>query len=104
MPKVNWEKEIDEEIEKQKRKKKTIVEKKSLGSVEVPQLPKPTNRSPKPSRIVNSAENKKPEKKDSDLLGKSQFLVFKFFKAKIEMDLDFSKQYFFFNLNILSNN
>ncbi|KAG5899831.1 hypothetical protein JTB14_012302 [Gonioctena quinquepunctata] len=71
MPKVNWEKEIDDEIEKQKRKKKTVVEKKSLGSVEVPQLPKPTNPSPKPARAVNSNKeaNNKKEKKDSDLLG-----------------------------------
>ncbi|XP_019870412.2 stromal membrane-associated protein 1 isoform X2 [Aethina tumida] len=68
LPKVNWEKEIDEEIEKQKRKKKTIVEKKSLGNVEVPQLPKPKNPSPKPARSVNNTiENK--EKKDGDLLG-----------------------------------
>ncbi|CAG9838199.1 unnamed protein product [Diabrotica balteata] len=70
LPKVNWEKEIEEELEKNKRKKKTIVEKKSLGAVEVPQLPKPTNPSPKPSRAVNSVEStNKPEKKDSDLLG-----------------------------------
>ncbi|CAG9860325.1 unnamed protein product [Phyllotreta striolata] len=69
MPKVNWEKEIDEEMEKQRRKKKTIVEKKSLGAVEVPQLPKPTNPSPKPSRAVNSSEINKQEKKDNDLLG-----------------------------------
>ena len=34
-PKVNWEKEIDEEIERQKRKKKTILEKKPLANVEV---------------------------------------------------------------------
>lgn len=70
MPKVNWEKEIDEEIEKQKRKKKTVIEKKSLGAVEVPQLPKPTNPSPKPSRNANNALEEKKEKKDSDLLGK----------------------------------
>ncbi|XP_057657494.1 stromal membrane-associated protein 1-like [Diorhabda carinulata] len=73
LPKVNWEKEIDEEIERNKRKKKTIVEKKPLGAVEVPQLPKPTNPSPKPTRSANSVDNtnkqEKKEKKDSDLLG-----------------------------------
>ncbi|CAG9813707.1 unnamed protein product [Phaedon cochleariae] len=73
MPKVNWEKEIDDEIEKQKRKKKTIVEKKSLSSVEVPQLPKPTNPSPKPARSTNgtldTSNKEKKDKKDSDLLG-----------------------------------
>lgn len=70
LPKVNWEKEIDEEIEKQKKKKKTVIEKKSLGNIEVPQLPKPTNPSPKPARTVISevaTDNK--EKKDDDLLG-----------------------------------
>ncbi|KAJ8984194.1 hypothetical protein NQ317_011103 [Molorchus minor] len=73
LPKVNWEKEIDEEIEKQKRKKKTVIEKKSLGAVEVPQIPKPTNPSPKPLRVVanNSESNDKKDKdkKDNDLLG-----------------------------------
>lgn len=64
LPKVNWEKEIDEEIEKQKRKKKANVEKKPIANVEVPQLPKPKNPSPKPNRIVA------PEtKKEGDLLG-----------------------------------
>jgi stromal membrane-associated protein len=65
LPKVNWEKEIDEEIEKQKRKKKTVVEKKPLANVEVPQLPKPKNPSPKPGRVTNPPETKK----DNDLLG-----------------------------------
>lgn len=69
LPKVNWEKEIDEEIEKQKRKKKTVVEKKSFGAVDVPQLPKPTNPSPKPNRVSNHAIEGEKEKKDSDLLG-----------------------------------
>lgn len=69
LPKVNWEKEIDEEIEKQKRKKKTVIEKKSLGAVEVPQLPKPTNPSPKPNRNSNTVVEDKKEKKDGDLLG-----------------------------------
>lgn len=69
MPKVNWEKEIDEEIEKQKRKKKTVVEKKSFGAVDVPQLPKPTNPSPKPNRAVNNTSEGDKEKKDNDLLG-----------------------------------
>ncbi|GJQ80160.1 hypothetical protein Trydic_g23738 [Trypoxylus dichotomus] len=55
LPKVNWEKEIEEEIEKQKRKKKTVVEKKNLGNVEVPQLPKPKNPSPKPGRASSSS-------------------------------------------------
>lgn len=69
LPKVNWEKEIDDEIEKQKRKKKTVVEKKSLGAVEVPQLPKPTNPSPKANRVVNTSAEVEKEKKDNDLLG-----------------------------------
>ncbi|RZC35206.1 stromal membrane-associated protein 1-like [Asbolus verrucosus] len=64
LPKVNWEKEIDDEIEKQKRKKKTTVEKKPIANVEVPQLPKPKNPSPKPGRVTV------PEtKKENDLLG-----------------------------------
>ncbi|KAF5285667.1 hypothetical protein FQA39_LY16531 [Lamprigera yunnana] len=50
IPKVNWEKEIDEEIERQKRKKKTSIEKKHINLAEVPQLPKPKATSPKPSR------------------------------------------------------
>lgn len=57
LPKVNWEKEIEEEIEKQKRKKKTVVEKKSMGNVEVPQLPKPKNPSPKPGRASSSSSS-----------------------------------------------
>ncbi|KAK9891043.1 hypothetical protein WA026_013371 [Henosepilachna vigintioctopunctata] len=61
-PKVNWEKEIEEEMDKQKRKIKTVVEKKSLPTVEVPQLPKPKTSSPKPNRIVNK------EKVENDLL------------------------------------
>lgn len=65
LPKVNWEKEIDEEIEKQKRKKKTVVEKKPIANVEVPQLPKPKNPSPKPGRATNAPETKK----ENDLLG-----------------------------------
>lgn len=71
LPKVNWEKEIDEEMEKQKRKKKTILEKKPLANVEVPQLPKPTNPSPKPSRSAsNTPETKEKQKhNNSDLLG-----------------------------------
>ncbi|XP_066259487.1 stromal membrane-associated protein 1 [Euwallacea similis] len=63
LPKVNWQKEIDEEIEKQKRKKKTILEKKVLTNVEVPQLPKPANPSPKPSRpVTNTPETKEKQK------------------------------------------
>lgn len=69
LPKVNWEKEIDEEIEKQKRKKKTVVEKKSFVAVDVPQLPKPTNPSPKPNRVVNNTIEGEKDKKDNDLLG-----------------------------------
>lgn len=77
MPKVNWEKEIDEEIEKQKRRKKTVVEKKALSNVEVPQLPKPKNPSPKPGRVTsiananaNANANNSPEtKQNADLLG-----------------------------------
>lgn len=72
LPKVNWEKEIEEEMEKQKRKKKTILEKKPLANVEVPQLPKPTNPSPKPSRSSsNTPETKEKQKHttNSDLLG-----------------------------------
>lgn len=75
LPKVNWEKEIDEEIEKQKRRKKTVVEKKPLSNVEVPQLPKPKNPSPKPGRVAqvvattssNSPSNA--DNKNADLLG-----------------------------------
>lgn len=79
LPEVNWEKEIDEEIERQKRKKKSaVVEKKSLGAVEVPQLPKPKNASPKPGRVQSTsvatqpAKSATPETKSSntsDLLG-----------------------------------
>lgn len=73
LPKVNWEKEIDEEIEKQKRKKKTTLEKRPLANVEVPQLPKPTNPSPKPLRSTNNTpETKDKQKQNSsskDLLG-----------------------------------
>ncbi|XP_066154766.1 stromal membrane-associated protein 1-like [Euwallacea fornicatus] len=74
LPKVNWQKEIDEEIEKQKRKKKTILEKKVLTNVEVPQLPKPANPSPKPSRpVINTPELKEKQKHNNgnskDLLG-----------------------------------
>ncbi|KAF7265180.1 hypothetical protein GWI33_021373 [Rhynchophorus ferrugineus] len=72
LPKVNWEKEIEEEMEKQKRKKKNILEKKPLANVEVPQIPKPTNPSPKPARSsANTPETKEKQKHttNSDLLG-----------------------------------
>nr|CAH7722385.1 unnamed protein product [Callosobruchus chinensis] len=78
LPKVDWEKEIEEEMEKQRRKKKSVVssspavtEKKVLegASVEVPQLPKPTNPSPKAGRTNKSERERNKEKKDSDLLG-----------------------------------
>lgn len=64
LPKVNWEKEIDEEIERQKRKKKTSLERKQANMVEVPQLPKPKAASPKPGRqpITNTET-----KQNSDL-------------------------------------
>lgn len=79
LPKVNWEKEIDEEIERQKNKKKNFREtnkKNSLTNVEVPQLPKPKNPSPKPGRaavsINSSATNNSittENKQNADLLG-----------------------------------
>ncbi|XP_060515769.1 stromal membrane-associated protein 1 [Cylas formicarius] len=69
LPKVNWEKEIEEEMEKQKRKKKTMLEKKPLANVEVPQLPKPTNPSPKPARSISSTPEVKEKKNNNDLLG-----------------------------------
>lgn len=73
LPKVNWEKEIEEELEKQKRKKKNNLadsDKKTLvNSVDVPQIPKPKNPSPKPHRN-STPEKKKKEIRDSDLLGK----------------------------------
>lgn len=54
LPKVNWEKEIEEDVERQKRKKKTVVEKKIVNNVQVPQLPKPKNPSPKVARYEES--------------------------------------------------
>ncbi|KAK4885907.1 hypothetical protein RN001_002178 [Aquatica leii] len=67
LPKVNWEKEIDEEIEKQRRKKKTSMEKKHTNMIEVPQLPKPKASSPKSVRspVVTNNENKQ----STDLFG-----------------------------------
>ncbi|GLV36214.1 uncharacterized protein CBL_08706 [Carabus blaptoides fortunei] len=71
IPKVDWEKEIDEEIERQKRKKKaasaassaaSAIDKKPIKIAEVPQIPKPKNASPKPARITV-------EKTTQDLLG-----------------------------------
>ncbi|ENN74524.1 hypothetical protein YQE_08848, partial [Dendroctonus ponderosae] len=76
LPKVNWEKEIDEEIEKQKRKKKTTLEKRPLANVEVPQLPKPTNPSPKPSRSVsNTPETKEKQKQNTNSSSKDLLVV-----------------------------
>lgn len=70
LPKVNWEKEIDEEIERQKRKKKTSIEKKQLTNVEVPQLPKPKSASPKPGRVTVQQPPPVGEiKQNADLLG-----------------------------------
>ncbi|KAF7992700.1 hypothetical protein HCN44_005044 [Aphidius gifuensis] len=64
LPKVNWDKELDEESEKQRRRKKDgnklpinqnqlpIIKKTEI----VPQLPKPKSSiSPKPSRITNNS-------------------------------------------------
>lgn len=62
LPKVNWEKEIDEELDRQRRKKKTTstyLESKTISNVEVPQLPKPTNPSPKPVRQSHSQTKQK---------------------------------------------
>lgn len=62
LPKVNWEKEIDEELERQRRKKKShsgYLETKSIANVEVPQLPKPTIPSPKPVRQNHSQTKQK---------------------------------------------
>ncbi|XP_044742634.1 stromal membrane-associated protein 1 [Chrysoperla carnea] len=85
LPKVNWEKEIDEEIERQKRKKNKYTESKSITikpSAEIPQLPKPksaqsssntnsvtnnnlkTSSSPKPTATTNET----PSKSNVDLL------------------------------------
>lgn len=70
IPKVDWEKEIDEEIERQKRKKKaasaassvaSAIDKKPIKIAEVPQIPKPKNASPKPARTST-------EKTTQDLL------------------------------------
>lgn len=70
LPKVNWEKEIDEELERQKRKKKTSIEKKQADKVEVPQLPKPKSASPKPPRVLPTTPTLPVEGKQStDLLG-----------------------------------
>lgn len=71
LPKVDWEKEIDEEIERQKRKKKAAAAEKKTAiklptATEVPQLPKPkTSASPKPARS-GAQETQKPTQ---DLLG-----------------------------------
>lgn len=69
LPKVNWEKEIEEEMEKSKKKTKPVVEKKPLPSVEVPQLPKPKNPSPKPNRIISNEIKTVQKQETSDLLG-----------------------------------
>lgn len=72
IPKVDWEKEIDEEIERQKRKKKaqaaansSTIDKKPIKIAEVPQIPKPKNASPKPNRTSTAST----EKTTQDLLG-----------------------------------
>lgn len=74
IPKVDWEKEIDEEIERQKRKKKSAVatDKKpiKIGASEVPQIPKPkSSASPKPSRITAHPSSQESGKGTQDLLG-----------------------------------
>lgn len=76
IPKVDWEKEIDEEIERQKRKKKAAAADKKTAiklptATEVPQLPKPkSNASPKPARSTPH-ETPKPTtySENLDLLG-----------------------------------
>lgn len=72
LPKVNWEKEIDEEMERQKNKKKTaakVVNKNALSNIEVPQLPKPKNPSPKSTRVSQSSTSSNESKQNTDLLG-----------------------------------
>lgn len=70
IPKVDWEKEIDEEIERQKRKKKAATDKKTgiklPTAAEVPQIPKPkSSASPKPTRSAPQEV----QKQTQDLLG-----------------------------------
>lgn len=73
IPKVDWEKEIDEEIERQKRKKKSAASEKRpvkmVGGVgEVPQIPKPrSSASPKPVRCPVPQQDS--SKGTQDLLG-----------------------------------
>ncbi|KAJ8914801.1 hypothetical protein NQ315_014546 [Exocentrus adspersus] len=69
LPKVNWEEEMDEEIEKQKKRKKTIAEKKHLGDFEVPHLPKPSNLNSKSIRATNNEPKTVDKEKSIDLLG-----------------------------------
>ncbi|KAI5638355.1 putative GTPase activating protein for arf domain-containing protein [Phthorimaea operculella] len=82
-PKVNWDKEIDEEIEKQKRKKKsassglipapsTATDKKYNKSDVIPSIPKPKSSvSPKLGRStpVSQSQEPKPSNGAADLLG-----------------------------------
>ncbi|KAF5299597.1 hypothetical protein FQR65_LT09402 [Abscondita terminalis] len=67
LPKVNWEKEIDDEIEKQRRRKKTSLEKKHINMIEVPQLPKPKLSSPTLPRSSVPTNNE--TKQNADLFG-----------------------------------
>ncbi|XP_047506717.1 stromal membrane-associated protein 2 isoform X2 [Pieris napi] len=79
LPKVNWDKEIDEEIDRQKRKKKATtsslgplpapsVDKKYNKSDVIPSIPKPKSSvSPKLSR--NTPVETKPSNGAADLLG-----------------------------------
>ncbi|CAG4938828.1 unnamed protein product [Colias eurytheme] len=83
LPKVNWDKEIDEEIERQKRKKKAATstlgplpapssDKKYNKSDVIPSIPKPKSSvSPKLGRSTPTiqAEASKPSNGSADLLG-----------------------------------
>ncbi|CAH2237684.1 jg11361 [Pararge aegeria aegeria] len=83
MPKVNWDKEIDEELEKQKRKKRATTsglgplpapstDKKYNKSDVIPSLPKPKSSvSPKLGRNTptNQADTSKTSNGSADLLG-----------------------------------
>lgn len=62
LPKVNWEKEIDEEMERQKRKKNKYDGKVQikLSNVEIPQIPKPKSSSTA-STITTSATIPSPQ-------------------------------------------
>ncbi|XP_050356364.1 stromal membrane-associated protein 1-like [Nymphalis io] len=82
MPKLNWDKEIDEELEKQKRKKRATTsglgplpapsaDKKYNKSDVIPSLPKPISVSPKLGRNTptHQADTPKTSNGSADLLG-----------------------------------